>query len=185
MWEDIRILQEMVKDTARVFIEENPYGKRQVTLGESRDPKDRRVTIAGLPDRAIVIEADKFPSPDAVFHCSKGECKRADFVIVADTGEKQVILCIEMKATKAPEKEIVQQLRGALCFIGYCQGIGRSFWQSPNFLENYQYRFVSIGHIGGSKKRLRISKQKGAHDTPESMLKIHRPGQRLEFKHLM
>ncbi|VFM99760.1 MAG: hypothetical protein BECKG1743D_GA0114223_103622 [Candidatus Kentron sp. G] len=135
--------------------------------------------------RAVTIKADRFPSPDPVFACSRGECKRADFIIVADTGRKRIILCIEMKATNAQDKGIIQQLKGAQCFVGYCREVGRLFWQARNFLGDYQYRFVSISHIGASKARTRIAGPKVIHDKPENMFRIPRPGQRLEFKHLV
>ncbi|VFN05181.1 MAG: hypothetical protein BECKG1743D_GA0114223_106821, partial [Candidatus Kentron sp. G] len=92
MLDEMDILHEMIRENAKVSIEES-NGRRQVTLGEPRDSEGRKVKISGLPDDAIVINADEFPAPDAVFTCRKGECKRADFIIIADTGKKRVILC--------------------------------------------------------------------------------------------
>ena len=112
------------------------------------------------------------------------ECKRADFVIIADAGSKKVILCIEMKAGKGgTEKEIIQQLKGAQCFVVYCQEIGRSFWNIPDFLAGYRYRFISIKEISISKRPTRFDTRIDAHDRPDQMLKIS--GQRhLQFDHL-
>lgn len=136
-----------------------------------------------MPDNAVVIKADAFKSPDTVFNGSHGECKRADFVIVADAGNKKFILCIEMKATKGSEKEIVQQLTGAQCFVAYCRAIGQSFWNLRNFLDGYEYRFVSVGHINIPKKNTRIIRQTGVHNRPDKMLKIDWPHY-LQFNHL-
>jgi len=47
---------------------------------------------------SLSSKADAFKSPGAVFQDSRGECKRADFVIIADGIHKKTILCIEMKA---------------------------------------------------------------------------------------
>ncbi|MDP5016295.1 MAG: hypothetical protein NWQ43_03125, partial [Dolichospermum sp.] len=90
---DIAILKQMIKETATVPLEKK-NGKNLVTLTEP-DLPDCFVTIHGMPhnDEVIIIKADKFKSPDTVFIGSKGECKRADFVIIAYTDTKKVILC--------------------------------------------------------------------------------------------
>lgn len=187
---DIAILKEMINKTATVSLEDDGYGKNKknkknkVILREP-PPANYDVTIYGMPDdhEVIIINADKFKSPDTVFKGNRGECKRADFVIVADTGKKKVILCIEMKATKGSEKEIILQLTGAQSFVAYCQVIGKAFWRQPKFLDKYQYRFVSIGHISIPKQRTRIERPTANHDCPERMLKIDWP-HHLQFNHL-
>ena len=156
------------------------HGKKSVVLSEPLYPKSS-VTIAGIPDNAIVIKADAFKSPDTVFSGLYGECKRAYFVIIADSGRKKIIVCIELKATKASEKEIIQQL--SKCFILYCQEIGKSFCKQQDFLADYSFRFISIGHTSISKRQTRIEPTSGIHDLPERMLKISSP-HRLEFDHL-
>lgn len=178
---DLAILHQMIKESAKVPIKD-ANGKKTVVLTEPQQP-DSEVTIAGLPDDAIVIKADAFKSPGGVFEGSKGECKRADFVIVAVRGNKKTIVCIEMKATKDSEKEIVQQLAGAKCFVAYCQKIGEVFWHQTDFLKGYAHRYVSIGHTSIPKRKTRIDKASGGHDRPERMLKISSP-HRLQFDHL-
>jgi|CXWL01.1.fsa_nt_gi hypothetical protein len=177
---DIQILDEMVSQNAKLAVE-TANGKNKVVLIEPQD--NLSVTLSGLPDNAIILKADAFKSPDTIFNGTKGECKRADFVIVANIGKKKVIVCIEMKATKDSRKEIVQQLTGAQCLARYCQEIGRQFWQQRDFLEGYVYRFVSIGHISIAKQKTRISRQAPIHDHPDKMLKIDWP-HHLEFNHL-
>jgi hypothetical protein len=98
-------------------------------------------------DQVIVIKSDNFVKPKAVFQGSKGECKRADFVIIANTNRKKVIFCIELKSGNPGNKEIFQQLKGAYCFIIYCREIGKIFWEEPDFLKDYEYRFISIKKI--------------------------------------
>jgi hypothetical protein len=180
---DIAILKEMIKETVTVPLEEK-NGKKLVTLTEP-DLPDCFVTIHGMPDEdaVILIKADTFKSPDSVFNGGHGECKRADFIIVADTNTKKVIICVELKKTKDDEKSIIKQLIGAKCFVLYCQEIGKSFWGQPNFLRDYQYRFVSINHISIAKKKTRIERVDGLHDRPDRMLKISSPNH-LEFDHL-
>ncbi|NEP13540.1 MAG: hypothetical protein F6K14_25710 [Symploca sp. SIO2C1] len=185
---DIAILKEMIQETATVPLEKR-YSKNQVTLTEP-PPANYSVTIYGIPDEdeVIIIKADTFSSPNAVFKGNYGECKRADFVIIADSDKKKVrkvILCIEMKGGKGgTEKEIIQQLKGAQCFVTYCREIGKSFWNQRNFLKGYEYRFISIRDISISKKPTRTSAKVGTHDRPDRMLKITSPNH-LQFNHLL
>lgn len=179
---DFAILHQMIKDAVKVSLVDND-GKKQVTLIEPQHANSS-VTIVGMPDDTIVIKADAFKSPDTVFNGSQGECKRADFVIVAGAGNKKVILCIEMKATKGLEKEIVQQLKGAQCFVAYCREIGKVFWNQGDFLHKYKQLFISISHTSISKQRTRFTRPTGGvHDRPDRMLKISSP-HHLEFNHL-
>jgi hypothetical protein len=178
---DLAILHQMIKEGAKVPLVDN-HGRKSVVLFEPQHP-DSSVTIAGIPDNAIVIKADAFKAPDTIFDGSQGECKRADFVIVADSGPKKSIVCIEMKAKKDSEKEIIRQLLGAQCFVVYCKEIGKSFWNQQNFLVGYTWRFVSIGHTSIPKRRTRIDRSGGVHDRPGRMLKISSP-HRLQFDHL-
>ncbi len=178
---DIEILRQMIKDRARMPLVDN-YGKNMVKLTEPQQA-NALVTIFGVPDDAIVIKADTFRSPDTVFNGSKGECKRADFIIVADTGTKKVIICIEMKKKKGPENDIIDQLKGSKCFITYCREIGRSFWNKRDFLNGYAFRFISIGHISINKRTTRIIRKAAVHNRPNRMLKIDWPHY-LQFNHL-
>ena len=151
---DIAILKEMIRDLSIVKLVLS-QSRNKVILTEPQPP-NYFVTIEGIPDEenAIVIKADDFKSPDKIFRGEHGECKRADFVIIADTGTKKVILCIELKAGQSGRTdEILQQLEGARCFAEYCKEIGKSFWKQPKFLTDYEYRFVSIKNISVKKKR--------------------------------
>jgi len=183
---DIAILKEMIKESATVPLVEDSYGKKQVRLTEPALP-NCFVTIRGMPNDAqvIIIKVDDFTSPKAIFGGSKGECKRADFAIIADTGKKKVILCIEMKAKSKTslEWEIIQQLKGAQCFIAYCQKIGKEFWSAKQFLDAYVYRFVTIRNINIHKKPTREAMTDN-HDCPENMLKVSSPNY-LQFNFLI
>ena len=180
---DFAILDEMIQECARVSVGENEYGKRELVLIE---PQDRRssVTLAGIPDRVMIIKADTFASPDTIFKGRRGECKRADYVIIAEKPNGKFIVCIEVKAGNAPENEIIRQLAGAECFIRYCQSIGKAFWNERAFLDGYSYRFVSIRHTSMHKGKTRIEQKAASHDRPEHMLKISAPN-RLEFNRLI
>jgi len=184
---DIALLKEMIKETARVPLEEH-NGKNQVTLIEP-PPANYSVTIHGMPyeDEVIIIKVDTFSSPRAVFNGKCGECSRADFVIIADTDNKKVskvILFIEMKGGKAENKKIIQQLKGAQCFVAYCREIGQLFWEQKNFLKDYKYRFISLKKISIAKKTTWIGSKVGIHNSPERMLKITSP-HHLQFNRLV
>lgn len=195
---DIAILKQMIQESATVPLEEQQNGRRlsyAIVLNESQpDPKNSySVTINGMPkdDEVIVIKADAFPAARKIFKGKKGECKRADFVIIVNTNTEKIILCIEMKKNKGENPKIIQQLTGAKCFVSYCQEIGKAFWHQHNFLDDYQYRFVSIGHISISKKttrpyslKTRTNSSNCIHDRPDRMLKISGHNS-LEFNRLV
>ena len=171
---DITILQEILSAGAQVPLQQTA-GECSVTLKDKQ--AKTTVEITNIPDDSIVIRAEAF-KPPTVFKGSKGERRRADFVIVSNTATEKWVICIETQAgTGKDPEDIEQQLRGAECFIGYCKCIGKSFWQSKDFLDGYQYRFVSIVGIGINKQRTRFYKprnQSGVrlHDNPDTFLEI-------------
>lgn len=178
---DIDILSNMIKTTVTIpLVDDN--GRKKVLLEETQC-SDSSVIIYGLPENTIAIKADAFKSRESFFSGSRGECKCADFIIVADAPNKKIILCIEMKKTKGPRIGIVQQLNGAQCLALYCQEIGKAFWGQEEFLDDYKFRFISIGHISIDKHKTRIDQPSGLHDKPEKMMKIDWP-RYLEFNRL-
>ena len=187
MMSDLDILRDLIKDNALATIE-NRHGKKVAILKETRAQPEYAIEVRNVPNDIIAIDINNFPRTDGIFQNSKGECKRADFIILAYTAEVKWIIYLEMKSGKGRSNvEIVQQLRGAECFVAYCRALGRLFWKQPNFLEEkgYQQRFISIKNISVNKKPTRLSKSV-THDSPENMLKISSPGNnRVQFNHLV
>lgn len=177
---DMEIFTKMIKETALVTLQED-YGKSFVQLCEPQAP-DSSATIRNLPTDAIVIKVDAFRSPDEIFQGRNGECKRADYVIIS--AQKKCILYIEIKRTKDGWEQIVKQLKGAQCFVVYCQEVGKAFWNQPAFLAGYKSRFISIGHTSIAKRKTRITKSSSKHDTPEKAMKIDWPNY-LQFNRLI
>jgi hypothetical protein len=172
---DIAILREMFKEEVTVSLKEELEGKRERRSVILYEPQGNySIKINGMPksDEVIVIKADTFSGPREVFVGSKGECKRADFIIIADTSTEKIILYIEMKAGRDNAKSIINQLKGAHCFVTYCREIGQSFWNQHNFLKDYSCRFVSIQKISIAKKTTRPS-TKTIHDQPDKMLRLY------------
>lgn len=185
---DLDILHALIVDEAQTSVEMNIYGKQSLVLKEANGQQAAyEIQICNIPDDIVAFKADKFPAPEAVFKGDKGECKRADFIVVAHTPKENWIIYIEMKkGNSASAKEIVQQLKGAKCLLTYCRAIGRTFWQVPEFLNgNYRERFVSIKNIGLNKRPTRTPPISGVHEKPENMLKISSPGQSLQFRELV
>lgn len=180
---DIAILKEMIKETATVSLENDLDRRNKVILREPKPP-NYYVTIRGMPDddNVIIINPEEFKSLDTIFKGKNGECKRADFIIIADTGKKQTIICIEMKARKGGTmKDITEQLQGAKCFVAYCREIGQSFWDHPNFLKDYKWRFISIKNITQKTKTRFDPNQKST-----SKLQIrHISGKSFQFNDLV
>lgn len=177
MTSDLGVLRELIKEDALVKIEKTDYGRKVAKLEETGDGTDQNrysIRIKGIPDDAVIIKTDMFPAPKSIFKNLKGECKRADFVIIASTRSKNYIVYMEMKKSRG-DGDIVKQLKGSECFVSYCRAIADRFWDDqPNFLDSnsYKSRFVSITKIGISKSRTRPRGSADPHDTPERMLII-------------
>ena len=167
---DIEILQEMLVPDIQIPLQQG-RGKPSVELIDAQ--AGTTVAIKGIPHDAIVIRAEDFEAPLAVFNGSKGERKRADFVIVSINENGKWIICIEtQRGDYKKPAEVVAQLKGAQCFISYCKCIGKSFWKVEEFLDGYQYRFVSIANIEGKTKKQKTLPIPGKlHDSPEEFLK--------------
>jgi len=180
---DIEVLHKIIVDDAKLKLQEK-YGKLNVILNEPQC-SGSLVTICNLPENIIVINLDSYWSIDKMFTHDKGQCKRADFVIIANDNQG-VIIHIEIKKKKSLEKIIIQQLTGSKCFILFCQNIGQAqaFWNRTSFLNDYVHRYVSIRNISISKKTTRIPPRCGINDCPERMLKISSP-HHLMFQHLI
>jgi len=175
---DMEILSELLQESALVPLE-HEYGKPVIKLQEA-GVKDSVSFVRNVPSDVIVIKADSFPAPIAFFRGDKGECKRADFIIISE--EKKVILYVEIKSGEKDAGHIIKQLRGAACVVSYCQEIGKRFWSQSTFLEGYEHRFIGLINLSISKKPSR-HKSRALHDSPESFLKISSPHY-LQFKEL-
>ncbi|MEO5363793.1 MAG: hypothetical protein H7838_09255 [Magnetococcus sp. DMHC-8] len=184
MMDDRTILLQMIQDAACIKPEPH-YEKHKVILTEtqSSESSESSVEILHVPTDTLVIRVDCFPPPDGIFNGNLGECKRADFAIISC--EKNLIICIEMKLTKGDLTEIKQQLRGAECFMKYCQAIGKTFWNAPQFLDHCEYRFVAIQQTNVSipKRPTKITKPASKHNSPDNPMKIDWPHS-LTFKQL-
>lgn len=174
---DIQILRELINDGACHEVASH-YGKKNKIVIEENDQHSYQVSITNTPshDEIIVIKADCFYEPINFFANSKHECRRADAIIITNFDKHRKIICVELKMGKAKRVEVISQLKGAKCLVSYIQEIGKQFWGSPDFLDDYEFRFVSIRQIGINKKTTRSKKsKKDIHDSPEKMLTINSP----------
>lgn len=172
---DIQILQEMLSLDAQVVLQPG-QGRPSVELTDLQS--GTTVEIKGLSHNSIVIRADDFEFPLAIFNDIKYIRRRADFVIVSnDDSERKWVICLETKGGNKTRTEIVAQLKGSVCFIHYCKCIVKSFWELDEFLDDYEYRFVSIVDINfnASRRRTEPFDSKGKlHNNPDLFLKISR-----------
>jgi hypothetical protein len=174
---DTEILGQMISTKATAQLQQQ-NNRNSVELCEPQ-ANHSRVKIYGLPDDTIVIKADLFPSPDTIFQGNKGECKRADYILISE--EKKCIIFLEMKKTNGAQKEIVSQLKGAQCVMKYCQEVGISFWSKPDFLNGYKHRFVSVCHTSIHKIKTRPNQSleevpiRGQHSNPNFVIKVAFP----------
>lgn len=168
---DIEILQEMIASASQVPLHREPGKPPSVLLTDVQAKSV--VEIRGLPLDSIVIRAEDFKHPLSVFCGSRGERKRADFVILSHD-EKKWIICIETQLNDYKNRdEVVQQLKGASCFLTYCRCVGKEFWSERDFLEDYEFRFVSMVYTSIDKRNTsRRLDRTSVHDKPESYLKV-------------
>jgi hypothetical protein len=176
---DSIILSELIKTTALVPIKNN-NANYSVELIESNE-QTSKANILNLPTDALTIKCDEFFCNDRIFNGYKGECKRADFIIISCL--KKCIVFIELKKNNSNFMHMCKQLNGAQCFIRYCQDIGKSFWKEKNFLNNYKHRFVCITRTSIDKRKTLFVKKANINNTPEKALKINYP-KNLHFKQL-
>ena len=174
---DIEILKDILVPDAQVPLQQRQGRPPSVELTD----KCTTVEIKGLPHDSIVIRAEAFNPPN-VFKGLRGERKRADFVIVSNEERGKWLICIEIQASDPKTAAHVEaQLKGAQCFMSYCKCIGKSFWELEEFLDGYQYRFISMADVNSNKETKKTSpysphiRSKGKlHDTPDVFLKILR-----------
>ncbi len=174
---DIELLQKLFEGKL-IKSEEGDYGKPCIKLKES-DSNSYSITIRDVPQDAIAIKTDSFPDLKNFFNCSSdiGQCKRADFVVIAE----EKLIFIELCKGQKQKKEVVQQLKGAQCVVEYCRNISNKFYNYDSFLENNDSYFVSISNIGTNKKSTTISSKNN--NMPDDFLKISAP-HNLQFKAL-
>ena len=182
---DIEILKEILVPDAQVPLRQRQGMPPSVELTD----KCTTVEIKGLPHDSIVIRADAFNPPN-VFRGLRGERKRADFVIISNEEQSKWIICIEIEdSNDKGGSEIIEQLKGALCFVNYCKCIGKEFWEWEEFLDDYKYRFVCMANLNLEKRRTRsyspyIQSKRRLHDIPDAFLKfLWSPV--LHFSHLL
>lgn len=168
---DSEILDALLRPEVRVPLEKE-HSKDVLRLSEPKAP-DSRADIRGMPHDAIVFKPDLFPVPEAVFQGRKGECDRADFIIISEL--RRVVLYIEMKQSGGKAWKVTRQLKGAFCCLKYCQAIGREFWGKSDFLEGYRDRFVAITNTGPQKQKSVEYKSAPVHDCPEKFMKMSSP----------
>lgn len=170
---DLQVLKELLRTNSVIDIRDK---KATLVEPKTKDHKGYSVSINGIPEDSIILKVDDFPTPKPIFNNLKGECKRADFVII--TSDSMIFIELQ-KSNNKLSLEIIQQLKGAQCFIDYCRSIGKEFWGKSDFLKIDKQYFVSIKNIGISKRPTR-EPVNGANTSPENMLKIGSP-HHLEF----
>ncbi len=173
---DFGILRELIKPGAIIEPNERKDTKYNIVLQETDTQNPYQVKINNIPGEILAFKPDKFPDTSNYFRNRKGECKRADFVIIINGYNKNWILYIEMKSGKGCPDKIVKQLKGAECMTSYFRSIGRKFWNTANFLkkEEYNQRFISIRNVRINKQPTTFS-GKRKHDSPENMMTYRSP----------
>ena len=167
------LVDRMVTPNARVPLEPN-YDRHKVTLTEPACA-DAQATIFNVPERAIVVRLDESLTLQRVFRGDLGECKRSDFLILAERGPSLVIVHVEMKRAGGKHAEVVRQLEGSRCFVLYMQALGKAFSSHKTFLDDARHRFVSIRHARPQKRKTKITRAGATHDRPDRPMIVSGP----------
>ncbi len=177
----LEIIRELINESATVEII-TEYSHHKCVLIEPES--DYLVEILNLPTNAIVIKGDNFVSPDTFFKGSKMECKRADYIIVVDDPEPQ-ILFIELKRSgkSATHQQITAQLKGAYCLLKYCESIVNEFWREKDILSDFVMRYYVFYSIPINKEMSRNKSMGKDNLSPEKARKIR--GKKILFKRLI
>lgn len=166
------------------------FKKKSVDLIE-KDERDNIVTsftVRDLPADSIVIKADKFPSPRNFFIGTKGENKRADFIIISEEKTRKWIVYVEMKkGGSSTQEEIIQQLKGAQCVMAYCESVTEKFYnKKTGFLNEYKPRFIQAKEIKIINKKTAPKFEIRRYETPESPFKLpYKDKQKFPFRKLV
>ena len=182
MMNDVAVLRDLLREDALAATEQSSSGKR---LSSWRSQKNRpyQLSITGVPHDTVAFKTDRFPPPTSVFNNRRGECKRADYVIVALDEGKGWIVYVEMKRGHGNRAAIERQLRGAKCVVSYCRAIVEQFWRERRFLQDCDERFVSVRDVRTDKQPTR--RRRSRHDNPEDMLLLTAPTGTLRFETLL
>ena len=140
---DIDKLKELIHPKAILHPAYEEYSQSVFELKEIQEDNSV-IWIAGVPENSIIINLDTFfQAPKQIFNDSKHEASRCDYIIVTDDNEDKRIVFIEMKSGNDKDFHHMQnQLKGAQCFMGYCQAILDVFWNYKFRLNKYKKHFV-------------------------------------------
>lgn len=171
--EDLRILREML--VPEMILE--PFigtdGKAWLRLTDPDNPRSC-VTITDLLPHTLAFKSDAFTVPGRCFQSSRGEAKRADYILISAGEKERWVIFIEIKGSPrfAYNAAIYNQLRGSRCFFEYVRIIGRSFWESPEFLKEYHERYVVFPRATHRGKPANRFPGSLTHNTPEQVRRI-------------
>ncbi len=175
------IIKELINPEATVQLTVD-YQKCKCVLDEP--DSDYYVEVLNVPDDAIVIKADVFDSPINFFNGSKMECKRADYIMIVEQPEPQ-ILFIELKRSKASStnKEIYAQLKGSYCLMQYCENIIEQFWEQKEIFDEFETRYYVFYSLSVNKK-MSYKRNRGKDNLkPEDARKLSQ--KTIQYRHLI
>ena len=174
--EDLRILREMLVPEMILEPFTGPDGKAWLRLTDPDNPRSC-VTITDLLPHTLAFKSDAFTTPARCFQSSRGEAKRADYILISAGEKERWVIFIEIKGStrSAYTTAICNQLRGSRCFFEYVRIIGRAFWETPEFLEEYHERYVVFPRASRQTKRELLGCRIAGsvlHNTPEQVRRI-------------
>ncbi|WP_237222696.1 hypothetical protein [Rothia nasimurium] len=166
-------IYQLMGEDALVKIKIDDYEKTEVELLEPQDA-DSRIKIRNLPQDAIVINADMFPSPKGFFRNTRSECKRADFIIIYPT--KKLVIFIELKKGKKEKEFLTNQLKGAESVADYICSILENFWGKQFSFKDFDKLFYAFIDVNVKKTQTRYKgrdSRKSQNTTADNFEKLY------------
>lgn len=182
----------MIRDfkLVRKLIKKNALTERETQMGnlvleEKSNNVSYKLTVSDIPSSVldiIAIKSDMFDVPSAFFNCNSGECKRADFVVIARYKNRGHIIFLEMvkennktskKLSPKSDDDFRLQLIGSACLLDYCKSIANGFFGIVGFLDSsiYDSHFVAI-QLGNLRKTGWKKVVRAENSTPTTMRKL-------------
>ena len=117
-----------------------------------KSTKLREITIYNVPQNSLLFPLHEYSKLALgeklknIINAERGVFKCCDYLLVSLTKDGIYLIFIELKSNKIERSHIIQQFKGASCFIEYCHAIIKHFYdkslhESPTL--NMRYVLVS------------------------------------------
>lgn len=185
---ELDVLKQLLKQNLLVDISDKG-GIRSVTLRErDSQAKLKTVCVGGLPEGTVVLATDNCRPGSSLFRSSLGECRRCDYVILAQTKRKGgVAVLIELKSwpgsgeSKTPQaaesteaecaKKCGEKFKATECILDYCDAALDRFHNQTALLKHYHKHYFVVFYKAPHLEKKPTRLERPPNDKPDCFLK--------------